>query len=582
MNNPFNIKVGSDTQQYIDDGQASVGRAAPDGGNFLTFKDRSTAVTAAQSLLFSSGVYKGLTVDQALKKWSNNGYGGNIVPSLSNSSIDSLTPAQQEQVLNAMEMKGENDSVPSGTTRFSDFKAGQLTLVSAGGAKKSSTPTKTGANPFGLPTPTLKQAATSVLNVAAPGVQGFGQEMAAALPSSVNGVDMARNAQQQNNQSDTSFIQAMNKKKAAGQPLTAQQQQVLATTEKNAGTPQPDAGAQVNPAINDTPGKVLENAGETALDVASVGTYGAAARGMESGVLATKANPTVVAPVIKAADSLVESGIAKTAMKDLSKVVDMVKPVANKRVSISAIRDGLGKAASFFKPASLDADKAAVQAGKAAQKVGVKAGMSFIDAANTVIKGIGDEANALKSKLASSKVTFTPQELNKALKSVKLPGLLRNNSTLDKTFGEIVDHVIGMSKTMPGKIGSVLDLRQEFDSEVERQFGDIYASERDMTPVRQAVKATRDALNDFIEQRVPQLEYKNSLHFQSSLYDALDNLAEKGAKELGKVTPKAQAIKNTAKWIGKAGAAFALGDAAVQGVEKGFNAVMGGGTPAGE
>lgn len=114
MNNPFNIKAGGQTTQYIDQGKASMGRAAPDGGNFLTFKDRNDAVSAAQDLLFKSGVYKGLTVDAALKKWSNNAYGGDIVSGLGNSSLDSLTPEQQTQVLNAMETKGENDAVPGG------------------------------------------------------------------------------------------------------------------------------------------------------------------------------------------------------------------------------------------------------------------------------------------------------------------------------------------------------------------------------------------------------------------------------------------------------------------------------------
>jgi hypothetical protein len=132
MNNPFNIKVGTATQSYIDNGQATVGPAAPDGGNFLTFKDRSTAVSAAQNLLFSSGVYKGLTVDAALKKWSNNAYGGDLVPGLSGKTIDSLTPDEQTQVLNAMETKGENDAVAPGTLTLQGLKPGSFTIGQKG------------------------------------------------------------------------------------------------------------------------------------------------------------------------------------------------------------------------------------------------------------------------------------------------------------------------------------------------------------------------------------------------------------------------------------------------------------------
>ncbi len=78
-NNPLNIKLGSKTKHWVDDGLATVEQAkAQDGGNFLVFKDAETGLRAAEELI-KSDIYSGLSLDAALKKWSNNGYGAEIV-----------------------------------------------------------------------------------------------------------------------------------------------------------------------------------------------------------------------------------------------------------------------------------------------------------------------------------------------------------------------------------------------------------------------------------------------------------------------------------------------------------------------
>lgn len=142
------------------------------------------------------------------------------------------------------------------------------------------------------------------------------------------------------------------------------------------------------------------------------------------------------------------------------------------------------------------------------------------------------KATALKNALIQNDVPYIYKELASALKSVKLPGLLKNNEVLAKTYSEVINGVVQQAKTMPAKISNVLELRKWLDEEVARQFGDIYSSTRDLTPVRQAVKATRDALHSFIESKAPSVGLKNSLSEQSSLYNVLDNVATKGAPDV--------------------------------------------------
>jgi hypothetical protein len=80
-NNPLNVKLGRDTQYLVDTGVATVGEPATDGGNFLRFKSMSDGLDAANKLL-TGPKYNSLTVDAALRRWSNNGYGGEIAEPL--------------------------------------------------------------------------------------------------------------------------------------------------------------------------------------------------------------------------------------------------------------------------------------------------------------------------------------------------------------------------------------------------------------------------------------------------------------------------------------------------------------------
>jgi hypothetical protein len=122
--NPLNIKQGSQTQQHIDSGAATT-VPAKDGGNFLKFNDPQQGLTAGWDLLFNSGAYNNMTVDGAMKKWSNNGYGGNIIPNLAGRKVSSLSQPERTQLILAM-MKSEGTAVRTGTDKASGKRVAQL------------------------------------------------------------------------------------------------------------------------------------------------------------------------------------------------------------------------------------------------------------------------------------------------------------------------------------------------------------------------------------------------------------------------------------------------------------------------
>lgn len=92
-NNPGNIKFGKFAQSL----GAQPGRPATDGGIFAVFPNLETGL-AAQRRLLTSANYRNLTVNAAMKRWSNSGYGGEIYPSISNKKMADLTESELKEL----------------------------------------------------------------------------------------------------------------------------------------------------------------------------------------------------------------------------------------------------------------------------------------------------------------------------------------------------------------------------------------------------------------------------------------------------------------------------------------------------
>lgn len=99
-NNPLNIKASPTTQKFS--GVVGVdNKPASDGGKFLTFNSPEAGFEAAKKLITSDN-YKNLSVDAALKRWSNSGYGGEIVPDLKKKTIAQLSSSELSKLIKTM------------------------------------------------------------------------------------------------------------------------------------------------------------------------------------------------------------------------------------------------------------------------------------------------------------------------------------------------------------------------------------------------------------------------------------------------------------------------------------------------
>lgn len=98
-NNPLNIKYSTTTASL---GGQDSGISAQDGGTFASFDTPASGLQAAVNLLQSS-TYSNLTVDQAMKKWSNNGYGAEVSPTIDGSQkMSDLSSDQLNQLVSDM------------------------------------------------------------------------------------------------------------------------------------------------------------------------------------------------------------------------------------------------------------------------------------------------------------------------------------------------------------------------------------------------------------------------------------------------------------------------------------------------
>jgi len=97
-NNPLNIKFGGFAQNY----GASLGSAATDGGNFAAFPSESVGLQAARDLLKAKS-YSNLPLEQAMRRWSGNGYGSDVAPvNLRNKTTGQMTDSELDALIQAM------------------------------------------------------------------------------------------------------------------------------------------------------------------------------------------------------------------------------------------------------------------------------------------------------------------------------------------------------------------------------------------------------------------------------------------------------------------------------------------------
>lgn len=156
-NNPGNIKFGAYAQSL---GATDSGIQASDGGTFAQFPSVQ-AGTDAQKQLLTNPTYQNLTFDDAMKQWSNKGYGAEIAPSIPpGTKMSSLTSSQLDAVVAAQKNREGWTAPPNaagtlGTPRIDKSLPGYTTSVvpNTGGLTQAQIDQAALASALGQPMP---------------------------------------------------------------------------------------------------------------------------------------------------------------------------------------------------------------------------------------------------------------------------------------------------------------------------------------------------------------------------------------------------------------------------------------------
>ncbi len=120
-NNPLNIKFTPTTSGF---GGTDSGIAAQDGGTFANFATPQDGLKAATQLL-QSPLYNNLTLEQAMRQWSNNAYGAEVAPELDPSQkVGSLGGSQMDQLVSDMAQRESGASVTASPTMIQSIAQG--------------------------------------------------------------------------------------------------------------------------------------------------------------------------------------------------------------------------------------------------------------------------------------------------------------------------------------------------------------------------------------------------------------------------------------------------------------------------
>lgn len=247
--------------------------------------------------------------------------------------------------------------------------------------------------------------------------------------------------------------------------------------------------------------------------------------------------------------SNVKQGITNRGVRQIAKQSDfideLITPKMTSKESKAAIKSGRVLESTgltgerTFKDAinNFDNIKSAVN-----EVEGISSKNTNLENANLIRNKISDLGDKLEQDLVNAETQigkdrgfFTPNEFNKEMNLVKKR--LSENPLIvgdaEKTATKLIEKFNSLVKQNGYKPSGLLKSRKELDIWVKAQKGDKVFDTATENAFTIALRDVRNTANEFLANKVPDVGVKDSLLKQSSLYNALDTVAEKASKEGG-------------------------------------------------
>lgn len=264
-----------------------------------------------------------------------------------------------------------------------------------------------------------------------------------------------------------------------------------------------------------------------------------------AGLLPVERGINAVKPLVKAGEKYLEK---KGAEKTANFVKDLITPELSASKTTTAIKTGKVKEGGIFKDRDITE---AVPFFKDIEKVvsevpGISKSKTLLENSNAIHDHIGTVADDLVSQLKThakdmkiANLEQVPAKFNQYMKGVKTT--LKENPTLvgdaEKTATKILNKFESLVKEEGSTPDAILSARKKLDTWMSTQKGENIFDPKTEGAVSVALRAIRQGGNDFISSLAKDangkeiVKVKDMLAKQTSLYDAIENIAPKAAKE---------------------------------------------------
>ena len=252
-------------------------------------------------------------------------------------------------------------------------------------------------------------------------------------------------------------------------------------------------------------------------------------------------NIATAIPILKGiglAKNAIGGAVGKVLGKDvLASVIGDTAPIVGaKGAAQGAARGGLmqtlisGRVKQVASAEARQIAEAVVEAVPNFAKLG-----TFTAKLNATAEAAYEMAEVLKKQVIQSgkNILYPFKELRASLMGLEKPIMVARDSTLNGAYDDVINAALKIAQEKGGTISSLFDARKAFDEMIRMQFPNLYTS-NSMRPMTAAIKNIRRAMNQFIEKKLPKGSgFSESLRRQSRLFEAVDNMASKAARETG-------------------------------------------------
>lgn len=305
-------------------------------------------------------------------------------------------------------------------------------------------------------------------------------------------------------------------------------QDVKASTLKslNTDTPEGQGVQEVLSAKNnyELGGKVAAGVAETFLPA---GSRKAATAVLEKG--------DNVVTGIKNTISKIKPTTAAKGEKAFEEALEVITPELSKLEKKQALQAGRGSVKGVLRKTVIEPSQRDIEIAKTVQGV-VKPKANTVENIKLINNEIERVATQVEAGLKSNNSIYNVGEFRNSLDVAKENSriLFGSEGTLEKTYDAVRDEMVRQLGKQPKTLSGALKARKEFDKVINSKFPKLFAQEAGDDIRRNAVLDVRKTVNNFIADKLPEGDvFKEQLRAQNLMYDAIENISAKGAKEVG-------------------------------------------------